>query len=198
MPFRNPKSSNLRKHRLSTTGGVYLVTFCCLNRQPIFVNTYLGNIVANEIRISDKEGRSLTYAFVVMPDHVHWLFQLMPHFSLSSAVRRLKGRAAYLVNKKRRTAGSIWQPGFHDRALRNDEYLDDAGNYVIANPVRAGLVESVTDYPLQGLMMNNIQVSDRGYSRPTSIVGAALAAICTRQVFYWRLPVNAAVTPSPM
>jgi putative transposase len=42
---------------------------------------------------------------------------------------------------------AIWQSSFHDRALRSEAELKPAARYVIANPVRAGLVASVRDYP---------------------------------------------------
>jgi hypothetical protein len=42
----------------------------------------------------------------------------------------------------------VWQAGFHDHALRADESVVSIGEYVIHNPVRAGLVASVDDYPL--------------------------------------------------
>ena len=43
--------------------------------------------------------------------------------------------------------GAVWQPGFHDRALRKNEDLVTASRYIVANPVRAGLVEHIADYP---------------------------------------------------
>ena len=91
-----------------------------------------------------------------MPDHIHWLFQLQPHNSLASIVRRVKGTSAYRVNKERGEAGSLWQPGFHERALKADESIVDAGNYIIANPVRAGLVSEIEEYSLWGLMLNEV------------------------------------------
>ncbi|MNN82247.1 hypothetical protein D3C81_1991650 [compost metagenome] len=44
--------------------------------------------------------------------------------------------------------GSLWQQGYHDRALRRDEDLVKLARYVVANPLRAGLVEKLGDYPL--------------------------------------------------
>jgi hypothetical protein len=43
--------------------------------------------------------------------------------------------------------GHVWQRGFHDRALRGDEDLPAVARYIVANPLRAGLVRSVRDYP---------------------------------------------------
>ena len=36
----------------------------------------------------------------------------------------------------------------HDRALRRDEDLLAVARYIVANPLRAGLVRRVGDYPL--------------------------------------------------
>ena len=42
----------------------------------------------------------------------------------------------------------MWQEGFHDRALRQEADLRKAARYVVANPLRAGLVTDLGDYPL--------------------------------------------------
>ena len=44
----------------------------------------------------------------------------------------------------------LWQPGFFDRALRNDESYSQKWEYVRANPVRAGLVARADEWPYQG------------------------------------------------
>jgi len=43
-------------------------------------------------------------------------------------------------------ADFAWQPGFHDRAIRSDEDLQALARYVVANPLRAGLVTSIGRY----------------------------------------------------
>ena len=46
--------------------------------------------------------------------------------------------------------GSFWQQGFWDHFLRANAELHVAVEYVIANPVRAGLVEDGRRYPYSG------------------------------------------------
>jgi len=46
--------------------------------------------------------------------------------------------------------GRIWEEGFFDHVLRSNESYSQKWNYVRKNPVRAGLVKSVTDWPYQG------------------------------------------------
>ena len=41
----------------------------------------------------------------------------------------------------------IWQAGYYDHAIRKDEDIVNIARYIIANPIRAGLVKKVGDYP---------------------------------------------------
>ncbi|EKF73263.1 hypothetical protein A11A3_14627 [Alcanivorax hongdengensis A-11-3] len=76
-----------------------------------------------------------------MPDHVHWLFSLGERYSLSHTVMMLKSRVV------RRMGLSVWQRGFHDHALREEESVIEVARYIVANPLRAGLVSRLADYP---------------------------------------------------
>jgi REP element-mobilizing transposase RayT len=62
-------------------------------------------------------------------------------------MRFIKGRSARLLNQQQGCKGRIWQPGFHDHALRHDEDRLKVARYIIANPLRAGLVNSIGAYP---------------------------------------------------
>lgn len=86
-------------------------------------------------------------AFVVMPDHFHWLVQLADEASLSDVVRLLKGRSARVLNQDHSLTKRIWQSGFHDHAVRREEDIEALANYLIQNPLRAGLVDSRDEYP---------------------------------------------------
>ena len=41
----------------------------------------------------------------------------------------------------------VWQKGFHDHAIRRDEDIKAVARYIIANPLRAGMVDRIGDYP---------------------------------------------------
>ena len=89
----------------------------------------------------DDLGATHSWCYVVMPDHCHWLFSLKDQYSLAQTVRMFKGKCSRYVGI------NLWQKGFHDHALRSDSELLPMARYVIANPLRAGLVERVGDYP---------------------------------------------------
>jgi REP element-mobilizing transposase RayT len=82
-----------------------------------------------------------------MPDHWHGLIELRGNESLSACIGRCKGRSARALRLRHPWLGPIWSDGFHDRALRESDGIASAARYVVMNPVRAGLAESVRDYP---------------------------------------------------
>ncbi len=87
-----------------------------------------------------------------MPDHLHWLMQLSEGGSLSTSVMNVKSYATRGITQLRGTSGKIWQRGFYDHALRRDEDVLATARYIIANPLRSGLVKRVRDYPLWDAM----------------------------------------------
>ena len=77
-----------------------------------------------------------TLAFMLMPDHVHWLVTLEADEALSDIVRLYKGRMAPVL----REHDLRWQKGaYHDRRLRPDDELAPFLSYMLCNPYRAGV-----------------------------------------------------------
>ena len=60
----------------------------------------------------------------------------------------LKSRSASAVNLALGRQGALSQKGYHDHGVRREEDLRVLARYVVANPVRAGLVGRVGNYPL--------------------------------------------------
>jgi REP element-mobilizing transposase RayT len=114
----------------------------------LFDTLALGRIVVRTMRQSDKEALSKTIAFVVMPDHVHWLFSLGDNYPLSKVINLFKGRSARIVNQCHQRPVQVWQPAFHDHAVRDTESLSSIVRYIVMNPVRAKIVEKIGDYSL--------------------------------------------------
>ncbi|GGK08388.1 REP-associated tyrosine transposase [Pseudomonas matsuisoli] len=137
----------LRVGRISEPGRPYLLTAVTLDRKPIFQDWTLARLVVTEMRRLHDSNDVRSLAWMVMPDHLHWLVQL-ESAPLQPLMQRLKSRSAISINKVRGNSGRIWQRGFHDRALRREDDLQAMARYVVANPLRAGLVRHVGDYPL--------------------------------------------------
>ncbi|WP_433769505.1 REP-associated tyrosine transposase [Pseudomonas putida] len=142
-----PASHRLRTGRYGELNRIYLLTTNTFEREPVFQDFVLGRLIVDQFRQAQDSRRAISLAWVVMPDHFHWLIDLQQG-SLSELMQRVKSLSTKAVNLSTGRKISLWQQGFHDRALRREEDLVKLARYVVANPLRAGLVEKLGDYPL--------------------------------------------------
>jgi len=137
----------LRRGRASLHGQVYLVTFVTPGRQRWFAEWEAARSACRALVDPRSWRQSKLLAWVLMPDHCHVLLELGEGDELCRLVNRLKSHSARRLRCEGVVGGRVWADGFHDRALRRDECLVEAARYIVLNPVRAGLVRRVGDYP---------------------------------------------------
>lgn len=138
--------NDLRKGRFSESNQLYFITTVTHERNQVFNNFNSARILINTMKYLDKSNYVKSLSWVVMPDHLHWLFQLGDRATLPEVVKRLKASSARSINQGINRQGAIWQKSYYDRALRSDEDVKTLSRYIIANPLRAGLVEDIGDY----------------------------------------------------
>jgi REP element-mobilizing transposase RayT len=115
-------------------------------RSPLFTDFEAGRCVVRGLY--DSSDRAETLCFVVMPDHLHWLLRLRADSDLSITVQKAKALATGCIHRVTGSQDAVWQSGFHDRAIRDGEDVRALARYVVANPLRAGLVSSLRYYSL--------------------------------------------------
>ena len=142
------RSGELRKGRFSERNRIYHVTTCTYEARPVFRNLLDGRLLVRALHRQHLDGHVESLAYVVMPDHLHWLVQLTGDRSLSTCVNLVKSLAAREIHANGFHRGKVWQRGFYDRAIRKDDDLLGVARYIVANPLRAGLVGSIRKYPL--------------------------------------------------
>ena len=140
------QSHLLRRGRFSQPGGLYLLTTVTHERKRIFTQLRFARSVIQQLRQAELDGLCQSLAWVVMPDHVHWLIQLRS-VTLCCLMRRFKSRSSHALYQQGMRRAKIWQPGYQDRALRREENVLHVARYIVANPIRAGLVGRAGDYP---------------------------------------------------
>ena len=143
---RLPGHAALRRGRISIEGQAYLVTFVTRDREPLFLDAVVAHETARAITDRRLWYRSRLLAWVLMPDHWHGLIELGAMETLSVCVQRLKANTSRSV-AGRLQRSHVWAPGFHDRVMRSCDDLKVAARYVVANPLRAGLVDAIGKYP---------------------------------------------------
>ncbi|WP_373974551.1 transposase [Chitinibacter sp. SCUT-21] len=139
--------SDLLKGRYSAAGHVYHITCTTHKRTPYFEEPAFARIVIREMRSLHEAHHVDSLAWVLMPDHLHWLFTLQSERDMADVMQSVKGRSARLINEFLHRNGAIWQKGFYDHTVRSDENLKHIARYIVANPLRAGLVQQIGDYP---------------------------------------------------
>ena len=135
-------SQDLRRGRHSEPGRIYHITTVTHERNPAFLPLASARVVVRVLAELHARSRAETLAYVLMPDHLHWLMRLGERADLSSTVAAMKSLSARRLGR-----GRLWQPAFHDHAIRRDEDIRAAARYIVANPLRAGLVEDIGQYP---------------------------------------------------
>jgi REP element-mobilizing transposase RayT len=138
---------DLRKGRYSEPGREYLITTVVHKRLPIFCGLTVARACIRELARTAHETDALWLPWVPMPDHFHGLVSLGHSTKLSEVMRRFKGSSAAAINQSRSSSGTVWQPGFHDHALRREESRIAIARYIVADSLRAGLATKASDYP---------------------------------------------------
>lgn len=87
-----------------------------------------------------KNGDWWIYCFLLMPDHIHALIGLSMKTGLADSVASWKRYAA-------RNLKINWQRDFFDHRLRRQESIINKTQYILNNPVRAGLTGSYEQWP---------------------------------------------------
>lgn len=138
--------ANLLKGRVSIPGQIYHLTICTTDRTPWFLDFRCARIVVQGMRQIHDSHFLNSLAWVIMPDHLHWLMQLEEQKTLAELVRLFKGGTARELNRYLNRQGAIWQRGYYDHALRREEDIKQVARYIVANPLRAGLVQCIEEY----------------------------------------------------
>ena len=147
-PDDHPHARRLRGRRMSAPFQTYFVTKCAEARRPILAVPSAAEIVIESLAHVRRQGQIKLLAFVVMPDHYHAVFALLPGQDLSDLMRRVGSYTANRIRRELDLGHVIWQAdGFYDRACRNEEEVLDAVEYVHDNPVRKGLIASPEEWP---------------------------------------------------
>ncbi|MGY5941940.1 REP-associated tyrosine transposase [Stenotrophomonas forensis] len=139
-------SPALLRGRCSTVGCFYVVTTVTAGRQRVFADPRCVDALTDELRASDCKGITRSLAWVVMPDHLHWVLQLREG-TLGRCMQSLKSRVAIAINAHSGEGRPVWQRGYYDHLIRNEEDVRQQALYAMANPVRAGLASTLGEYP---------------------------------------------------
>jgi REP-associated tyrosine transposase len=147
------RSLRLRSHDYASPRA-YFVTICIAGRARICAHfsptgelrlSVLGQAIHTEwLRTALLRPSVYLDAFIVMPDHVHGVMRLdrsdVPErasVSLGAVIGCFKASCTRRVNAIRGTPGAVlWQRGFYERVIRDEDHLKRVRRYIEENPRR--------------------------------------------------------------
>jgi REP element-mobilizing transposase RayT len=88
------------------------------------------------------------HAYVVMPDHLHLL--ISPFDTIEKSVQLIKGGFSFRSKQELEWSGEIWQTGFTDHRIRDEEDWARHLDYIRTNPIDARLVSDGAEYEFIG------------------------------------------------
>ena len=104
----------------------------------LFIDVLRSHVAARRFKILD---------FVIMPDHVHLLITVNKDMTIEKAMQLIKGGFSYRLKKEFGYLGEVWQKGFSEVRVKNDDDRLQFRKYIALNPVKAGLVDVPESYP---------------------------------------------------
>ena len=133
--------------RLSRFGTVRRGDPCGRPPVPPFVElTDLGNIAEANFAYLETQYPVSIPAYIVMPDHIHAIFLLEQRATarvaptLGQIVGAYKSKVFHqclsLYKSRNLILGSLWQRGYYEHILRNQDDFDAAAEYIHTNPTR--------------------------------------------------------------
>ena len=96
--------SDLRRGRYSQLNRPYLITTVTHNRHRYFNDFDLARILIRELQATCNDLQVESLAWVVMPDHLHWLFELGEGIDLSALMNRIKSESGFRINRSKDAA----------------------------------------------------------------------------------------------
>lgn len=138
---------NRRSPSWQLGGSVYFITFRSV-RGALPLEA-LRQVVQNVLY--DHGRRYHLYLGVVMPDHVHLLLQPLEKtrgvwHDIAKIMKGIKGVSARRINQLLGTSGSVWQARSYDHIVRSHRQFAERWNYILWNPVKAGLASRAESY----------------------------------------------------
>jgi putative transposase len=119
---------------------------------PFWLNDpSITQIVVTALHYLDNKVYNLD-TFCIMANHVHLLFTPLEtekanYHALPAIMHSLKRHTAFESNKVLERTGAFWHQENYDHVVRDTEELNRIRQYILNNPVKAGLVDSYDKWP---------------------------------------------------
>ncbi|MGQ3891323.1 REP-associated tyrosine transposase [Legionella sp. CNM-4043-24] len=141
-----------------TSGATYFFTLALQNRQSTCLTTHI-HLLGDAFRHVRRREGFITHAIVVLPEHMHVIWELPSDDSDYSLRWRLiktrftQGviRQQFPIGKNKKGACDLWQKRFWEHRIRDEDDMRVHTDYIHNNPVKHGYVNTPEDWPYSSI-----------------------------------------------
>ena len=120
---------------------------CAFKRKRHFADLATGERSCTQLLETAAAWEVELIAYCFMPDHLHVLVEGKSERANSRKFADVfRQRSGFHFRASNGTR--LWQEGYYDHVLRDEDATIDVARYIILNPVRAGLCTDASSYPL--------------------------------------------------
>lgn len=135
-----------RPLRMVSETGIYHVMSRGSRRKVIFHDSEDKQRLINIMINKKRNGSFSLYAYCIMDNHYHLLIKEEKE-SLATIMKMINAAYAIYYNQKYEGIGHVFQDRYRSEAINDDTYLLGVTRYIHNNPLKAGLVKKILDYP---------------------------------------------------
>lgn len=125
----------------------YHVTCRCNNKNFYFKDSFTFELYKATLERSMKRLQFQVFAYVIMSNHVHLILQPSEAHPLNEVMHHINLTFAKKYNHFRGRCGHLWMNRYGASTITTPEYLIATMRYVMRNPIRAGIVTDLNDWP---------------------------------------------------
>jgi len=126
------------------------------NRQDIFETEEDMVRITEDIACALSKSDCYLHSYVIMTNHLHLLVSPSDKEQLSKFMQAMANRYVRYFNATRNRTGTIWEGRFKSCLVDSESYLFSLYRYIETNPVRAGMVRNISDYPWSSYGCNGL------------------------------------------
>lgn len=137
-----------RIHRLYIPNALYFIVATVQGRHPIFADESNVELLRETMRRVKGIHPFAMRAYVFLPEHLHLLVQVLGSTTISEVLHSIQRNLTLNYKRAHGIAHEthLWQHGFWDHVIRDEEDLAGHFHYIHYNPVKHGYVKKPEDY----------------------------------------------------
>lgn len=135
-----------RPLRLQFPGALYHLTSRGNRRSLIYRDDSDRIAWLDVLALVCQRHHCVVHSFCMMSNHFHLMLETV-EANLGLAMRQLNGEYSQYFNRRHRTVGHLFQGRYKAILVQKESYLLELSRYIVLNPVRAEMVDSLEEWP---------------------------------------------------